>query len=120
MERNTIQDGRQLTGRFLAYDRHLNIVLGDCEEFRVFRTEQKKKEQREKSRVLGLTILRGESLISLMVEGLPPSDTVRTKLQTAPTGLETGYQSGHGAQVATSSYISPEIAKSAQRVLPSR
>ncbi|KAJ6847673.1 small nuclear ribonucleoprotein-associated protein B [Iris pallida] len=32
--RVTIQDGRQLVGKFMAFDRHINLVLGDCEEFR--------------------------------------------------------------------------------------
>lgn len=32
--RVTILDGRQLVGRFMAFDRHMNLVLGDCEEFR--------------------------------------------------------------------------------------
>ncbi|KAE8683136.1 hypothetical protein F3Y22_tig00111213pilonHSYRG00122 [Hibiscus syriacus] len=32
--RVTIQDGRQLMSKFMAFDRHMNLVLGDCEEFR--------------------------------------------------------------------------------------
>ena len=29
-----IQDNRMLVGTFLAYDKHLNMVLSDVEEFR--------------------------------------------------------------------------------------
>eukprot|EP00775_Hariotina_reticulata_P007803 gene7803-8000_t len=32
--RVTLTDGRQICGRFMAYDRHMNLVLGDAEEFR--------------------------------------------------------------------------------------
>ena len=28
--RVTIVDGRQIVGRFMAFDRHMNIVLGDA------------------------------------------------------------------------------------------
>ena len=32
--RVTVVDGRQIVGRFMAYDKHMNLVLGDAEEFR--------------------------------------------------------------------------------------
>ena len=32
--RATIVDGRQIVGRFVAFDRHMNLVLADSEEFR--------------------------------------------------------------------------------------
>ena len=32
--RVTILDGRQIVGRFMAFDRHMNLVLSDAEEFR--------------------------------------------------------------------------------------
>ena len=57
--RITVQDGRQLVGRFLAFDRHMNVVLGDTEEFRGVGTGGKNREER---RVLGLVLLRGENV----------------------------------------------------------
>jgi small nuclear ribonucleoprotein B and B' len=73
----TINDGRAFVGQMLAFDRHMNLVLADCEEFR--RTRPKKKQgetetpaMQEMKRTLGLVILRGETVVSLSVEGPPP------------------------------------------------
>ncbi|KAF5946926.1 hypothetical protein HYC85_017154 [Camellia sinensis] len=69
--RVTIQDGRQLVGKFMAFDRHMNLVLGDCEEFLQLSPAKKTTEDRDDSRTLGLVLLRGEQLISMTVEGPP-------------------------------------------------
>ena len=72
----TINDGRALTGQMLAFDRHMNLVLADCEEFRRVRPKKKPGEEpapeQEMKRTLGLVILRGETVVSLSVEGPPP------------------------------------------------
>lgn len=73
----TINDGRALTGQMLAFDRHMNLVLADCEEFRRVRPKKKAGEtetpaEQEMKRTLGLVILRGETVVSLSVEGPPP------------------------------------------------
>jgi small nuclear ribonucleoprotein B and B' len=73
----TINDGRALTGQMLAFDRHMNLVLADCEEFRRIRPKKKAGEEtapeQEMKRTLGLVILRGETVVSISVEGPPPA-----------------------------------------------
>jgi small nuclear ribonucleoprotein B and B' len=72
----TINDGRALTGQMLAFDRHMNLVLAECEEFRRVRPKKKAGEEtapeQEMKRSLGLVILRGETVVSISVEGPPP------------------------------------------------
>merc|ERR1712166_638057 len=47
--RVTISDQRHLIGRFMAFDRHMNLVLGDCEEYRRITNKKKGGEEREKA-----------------------------------------------------------------------
>lgn len=73
----TLTDGRALTGQMLAFDKHMNLVLADCEEFRRVRAKKKAGDEgpapeQEIKRTLGLIILRGESVVTLSVEGPPP------------------------------------------------
>lgn len=90
--RVTLNDGRQLTGQMLAFDPHMNLVLADTEEFRKLKRRKGASKQEdddgddddesstapmpsaEQKRTLGLIILRGETIVSLSVEGPPPAD----------------------------------------------
>ncbi|CAO3597458.1 unnamed protein product [Absidia cylindrospora] len=75
--RVTLSDARVLTGQMLAFDKHMNLVLADCEEFRKIKPKGKKndtKDQKEQDmkRTLGLVILRGETIVSISIDGPPP------------------------------------------------
>lgn len=77
----TMQDGRTLIGEMLAFDKHMNLVLSECEEIR--RTKSKSTVER---RSLGLIILRGEGVVSISVEA-PPKTTATTTTTTSTPGV---------------------------------
>lgn len=114
--RVTIQDGRQLVGKFMAFDRHMNLVLGDCEEFRKLPPAKGKKnntnEEREDRRTLGLVLLRGEEVISMTVEGPPPPEESRAKAVSASAvaGPGIGRAAGRGVPAAPLVQAQPGLA----------
>lgn len=94
--RITLSDSRIITGTFLAFDKHLNLVLSDTEEFRTTRKGSRANviEERQEKRNLGLIILRGENVVSIAVEGPPPPST-SGRLAPGGPGLASG--AGRGA-----------------------
>jgi len=69
--RVTIGDRRMLVGTFIAFDKHLNVVLAETEEFRVIRAQKQGEPDREIKRPLGLIIIRGDNIISISAEKAP-------------------------------------------------
>ncbi|CAN1809851.1 Small nuclear ribonucleoprotein-associated protein B' [Linum perenne] len=105
--RVTIQDGRQLVGKFMAFDRHMNLALGDCEEFRKFPPAKGKKinEEREERRTLGFVLLRGEEVVSMTVEGPPAPEESRAKSVGAHALSGTGIGRAAGRGIPTAPLI---------------
>jgi small nuclear ribonucleoprotein B and B' len=84
-----IQDNRVLVGKFLAFDRHMNLVLADTDEFRTI-TVKGSKEEKEEKRTLGLVLLRGETVLTISVDGAlnkQAQNTDRVKQQEKGQGL---------------------------------
>eukprot|EP01083_Nonionella_stella_P043900 118447_1 len=66
-----IDDRRSLVGKFMAFDKHMNLVMGECEEFR--RTNKKGlKMVQEEKRALGFILLRGKTVVSITPRQPPP------------------------------------------------
>jgi len=87
--RITLQDNREMIGQFLAFDKYLNLLLTDTEEFRRVSSKGKsKKEEKIIKRPLGLVIIRGEVIVSVAVEGPPPPEESRSRF--TPTGVAAG------------------------------
>ncbi|KAK1921762.1 hypothetical protein DB88DRAFT_513031 [Papiliotrema laurentii] len=98
-------DGRALVGQMLAYDKHMNFVLAECEEFRTVKGKKSKDSASnepaptvQQKRTLGLVILRGETIVSVQVEGPPPVTGESKGLAAGPgQGVPAGRGMGLGA-----------------------
>lgn len=73
------QDGRVYVGELLAFDKFMNLVLKNCIEERIPRTQLDKLKDdnsdktniKVEKRTLGLAILRGEQVLSTVVQDKP-------------------------------------------------
>eukprot|EP00923_Selenidium_pygospionis_P057171 GHVN01099836.1.p1 GENE.GHVN01099836.1~~GHVN01099836.1.p1 ORF type:complete len:160 (-),score=27.78 GHVN01099836.1:1664-2143(-) len=96
--RVTIRDARMLVGTLMAFDRHMNLVLADCEEFR--RIKQKGSDEKEMKRSLGFVLIRGENIISMVAEAPPPAEPRQPASDQPMMGPGRGQPAGRGIPIA--------------------
>lgn len=98
--RVTITDLRIFVGTFMAFDRHMNLVLADCEEFRRVKVGKgAEAQEKEVKRMIGMMILRGDNVLSLTAEAPPPSDNKADGAEKAG-GRGRGQVAGRGVPIA--------------------
>lgn len=84
----TLQDGRIFIGQMIAFDRHMNLVMADCEEYR-YSKPKKGAEPVEEKRSLGLIVLRGNTIVSVSIEAKPPvGDSMNRKAAAMPQMMQ--------------------------------
>jgi len=109
--RITLEDGRQLTGLLMAFDKFMNLVLADTEEFRRIKrrsttTVQAGDVEQEEKRTLGLIILRGEQVVSLSVDA-PPVTEGSGRLAPIQSGFGTAKPVGRGLPITANVASAP-------------
>ncbi|KAG0005718.1 hypothetical protein BGZ79_002637 [Entomortierella chlamydospora] len=100
--RITLSDSRVLTGQMLAFDKHMNLVLADCEEFRKVKSKASSGQpERQEKRTLGLVILRGEIIVSISVDGPPPpsAEDQKARISQLSAGSGIAAPAGRGMPV---------------------
>lgn len=89
----------------MAFDRHMNLVISDAEEYRTLKSKkgQGLTEEKHEKRTLGLIILRGDTIVSMTIEGPPPPENDEKLI---PGGPGTAKAVGRGLPVAPMSTTS--------------
>ncbi|SCZ96858.1 BZ3500_MvSof-1268-A1-R1_Chr4-1g06791 [Microbotryum saponariae] len=109
----TLNDTRTLIGQLLAFDKYMNLVLAECEEFRRVKSstckaaavpgvtiEDEDDGEDEMKRTLGLVILRGETIVTLSVQGPPPVQEEQRSGPRIGMGPGVGAPAGRGMGLA--------------------
>ncbi|KAM4059647.1 LSM domain-containing protein [Hirsutella rhossiliensis] len=103
-----LNDSRHMTGQMLAFDKHMNLVLADTEEFRRVKRRQTKPAaapggkptvqvvETDEKRTLGLIIVRGAQIVSVSAESPPPADPSARLGKSAPGGIASTLTAGPG------------------------
>lgn len=105
--RVTIQDKRMLVGTFLAFDRHMNLCIADCEEFRKIK-QKNSNEETELKRSLGFVMIRGENIVALTAEAPPPAEPKKVEAGMILPGR--AQPAGRGMPVAPLAAAPPGLA----------
>ena len=91
-------NNRTIVGNLLAFDRYMNLVLQDSEEFRIIAGKGGKPDREQKRALNGVVVLRGEQVLSICPEA-PPS-TLKGATGAGAGAADGGVPAGNGVATA--------------------